>query len=63
MNKYDQALVLLSIVFSIAGTWLFDSGNFGFPRQARARKKRRQAWSFGLLSVGFALGAISFFWS
>ena len=62
MDKYDQALVLLSIVFSIVGTWLFDSGNFG-PLQARAHKKQRQAWSFGLLSVGFALGAISFFWS
>ena len=58
MDKYDQALVLLSIVFSIAGAW---AGNFGLPRQARARKKRRQAWSFSLLSVGFALAAISFF--
>ena len=27
----DLALALLAIVFSIAGTWLFDSGNFGLP--------------------------------
>ena len=74
MDKYAHALILLSIVFSIVGTWLFDSSNFAFPpetfhvpdhvaRQARARKKRQQAWSFGLLSVGFTLGAIGFFWS